>query len=390
MNIKTLAVIVVIAAAFFGWRFFFSAPSDTAIVADRGGRTVPVEVTAVKRDTIKDIARFTGTLRPSARFVVSPKIQGRLENIRVNLGDHVSNGDLVAVLDGEEYVLAVTQAKAELEVSRANLQDAQSALEIADRELERARELRQEQVASEAELDTALAKHNAAKAALAVSQAQVHQREAALEGARVRLSYTRIHARWTNGQSRRVVSERFIDEGNMLRANDPVVAIVDIDSVIARIHVIERDFPHIRVGQVARIDTDAYPDRVFDGRVARRSPVLAEASRQAVVEIDIPNEDFLLAPGMYVRAWIEFSRNEDAIVIPASSIVTRDGKSGIFIVDEDDHTAAFIPVETGITEGERVEITHPDISGMIVTLGQHLLEDGASVRIAGKMTEQKN
>ncbi len=386
MNLKTLAVIAVIAAGFFGWRFFFSAPTETGTIAERGVRAVPVEVTAIKRDTIKDIARFTGTLRPSARFVISPKIQGRLENIRVNIGDHVANGDLVAVLDGEEYALAVTQAKAELEVSRANLQDAESGLEIAARELERAQELRQEKVASEAELDTALAKNNAAKAALAVSQAQVHQREAALEAARVRLSYTRIHARWTNGGSRRIISERFIDEGTMLRANDPMVAIVDIDSVIARIHVIERDFPQIRTGQVAHVDTDAYPDRIFEGRIARRSPVLAEASRQAVVEIDIPNEDFLLAPGMYVRAWIEFSRNEDVNVIPASSIVTRDGKSGIFIVDEDTHTASFIPVETGITEGDRIEITQPDITGMVVTLGQHLLEDGATVRIAAKIT----
>ncbi|MGM0404284.1 MAG: efflux RND transporter periplasmic adaptor subunit, partial [Thermodesulfobacteriota bacterium] len=385
------AVILIAAAAFFGWRFFASAPPpQNERTAARGTRGVPVEVAEIARETIREIAQFTGTLMPSARFVISPKIQGRLEEILVNIGDSVENGALIAVLDGEEYLLAVAQAQAELEVSRANRKDSESAMETARRELDRVKELRSQKIASEAELDAAEAKYNTAQAAYEVSRAQIQQREAALEAARVRLSYTRIHAGWKNGDEKRIVSERFIDAGNMLRANDPIVAIVDIDPVVAQINVIERDFPEIRIGQRAIVSTDAYPDRTFDGLVVRRSPVLTEESRQAMVEIEIPNYDSLLAPGMYVRTRIEFERKRNAIVIPASSLVRREGKRGIFIADKDTQTASFVPVQTGIVEEERMEVTSPDIQGLVVTLGQHLLEDGAAVRITEQTTGPEN
>ena len=392
MKKALFTVLLILFAGFFGWRFFWpdSTASGPGSVPREGRRAVPVEVTDIRQDTISDIAQFTGSIRPSSRFVISPKISGRLEELRVDIGDRVENGDLVAVLDSEEYALSVTQAEAELEVSRANQKDAESALEIASRELERTRELRAQQVASEAELDTANAKYNAARASHEVARANVQQRQAALEAARVRLSYTRIHARWSNGDDYRVVSEKFIDEGNMLRANDPVVSIVDINTVIARINVIERDFPEIRIGQPATVTTDAYPGRTFDGFVVRRAPVLAEESRQALVEIEIPNKERLLAPGMYMRTRIEFAKKPDATVIPVSAIVNRGGRKGVFLSDEAGLTVAFVPIETGITQGGRAEVTAPDISGRVVTLGQHLLEDGAKIRISQTITELDN
>lgn len=393
MKKALFTVLLVIFAGFFGWRFFWPEPtaSGPGPASREGRRAVPVEVTEIRQDTIRDIAQFTGSIRPSSRFVISPKISGRLEELRVDIGDRVENGDLVAVLDSEEYALSVTQAEAELEVSRANQKDAESALEIASRELERTRELRAQRVASEAELDTAKAKYNAASASHEVARASVQQRQAALEAARVRLSYTRIHARWSGGgDDYRVVSEKFIDEGNMLRANDPVVSIVDINTVIARINVIERDFPEIRIGQPATVTTDAYPGKTFDGFVVRRAPVLAEESRQGIVEIEIPNKDLFLAPGMYMRARIEFAKKPDAAVIPASAIVNRGGRIGVFITDEEGQTVTFMPIETGITQAGRVEVTAPDISGRVVTLGQHLLEDGAKIRISQTITELDN
>lgn len=385
---KTILPLILIAAlAGFSWIVFFGAdPESPGSAADPGAmrqtRAVAVETMEIRRETIRDVGRFTGNLKPSSRFVISPKITGRLEELRVNIGDRVNNGELIAVLDSEEYALAVSQAEAELEVTRANLKDAGSALEIASREFERTRELREQRIASEAELDSARARFNAAEAAYAVAGAHIQQREAALEAARVRLSYTRIHALWSGGDGERIVSEKFIDEGNILRANDPVVSIVDVSTVIAQIHVIERDFPQIRTGQSARVTTDAYPEKAFEGRIVRKAPVLAEASRQAMVEIEIPNPDFLLAPGMYIRAAIRFAEIENAVVVPESAVVQRDGVRGVFLANQEEQTAAFIPVETGISEEGRIQIEEPVLSGEVVTLGQHLLEDGAAIRIA--------
>jgi RND family efflux transporter MFP subunit len=389
---KMLVTIVLVTfAGFMGWRIFSPAAPAPGPGTSQAARAIPVEVTPVRHDTIRDIARFTGTLVASSRFVVSPKIPGRLEKLQVNIGDRVDNGDLIAVLDSEEYALAVTQAEAELEVSRANLADAKSALELVSRDLERTRELQLQKVASEAELDSMQAKYNAANAAFEVAGSHILQREAALEAAKVRLAYARIHARWAGSTGgAHFVSEKFIDEGNMLRANDPIVSIVDIGSVIARINVIERDFPAIRVGQSAIVSTDAYPGMTFEGRVVRRSPVLAEASRQALVEIEIPNTDLLLAPGMYIRSSIEFARKPDATIIPASAIVSRDARKGVFLADKNTSTAVFVPIETGITEGEDVEVLSPDISGLVISLGQHLLEDGSAIRVTGAGKESGN
>jgi multidrug efflux pump subunit AcrA (membrane-fusion protein) len=159
----------------------------------RGGHAaVAVEIKPVQTGTIKDMGRFTGTLYPRAQFMVAPKIGGRLEKMFVDVGDPVKADQLVAVLDEGEYVQQVEQARAELEVAKANQEESRSALDIAKRELERVRALRKKKIASESELDEAEALFNAQTAKHKVAKAQVAQKQAALKAAEVRLSYTQI------------------------------------------------------------------------------------------------------------------------------------------------------------------------------------------------------
>jgi multidrug resistance efflux pump len=122
---------------------------------------VAVALAPVRRQEIRDVRRFTGTLAPQSQFLVAPKVAGRLDQLLVNIGHEVRQGDLIAVLDGEEYRQQVEQARAELEVARANTHDTQSTLEIAARDLERVRELRKERVASVSEMDKVEALHKA-------------------------------------------------------------------------------------------------------------------------------------------------------------------------------------------------------------------------------------
>jgi multidrug efflux pump subunit AcrA (membrane-fusion protein) len=364
---------------------------------------------------MRDVAQFTGTLISKSRFVVAPKVSGRLEKLLVNIGDPVKDGDPVAVLDSAEYDQQVAQATAELEVSRANLADARSARDLAEAEYVRAKELWEQKVASEAERDQAKARYDAAKAKYDVADAQIKQRQAALNAAKVRQSYTRIHATWSEEtpaprkDQKRVVAERFIDAGSMLRANDPIVSIVQTDPVIAVVHVIEEDYPGIDIGQGATIRTDAWPDKTFPGTVVRKAPVLREESRQARVEIEIPNPEVetgqtvalvdesgseigsrpevkrLLAPGMFVRVRVELAQREAATAVPAAAISRREGKVGVFVPDEEGRKANFVPVTTGITErddeGEWVQIIEPAIHGEVVTQGQHLLETGGAITV---------
>lgn len=376
------AVIVLVVIGLIGWRIYAKVTADQNTNRGRGRRAVPVEATPTHRQRMADIEEFTGTLLPESQFVVAPKIPGRLEKLMVNIGDPVTNSTLIAALDSEEYAQQVAQATAELEVSNANLADAASELDAADRDFKRVKELREQKVASEAELDQAEARYRAAQAKQQVAQAQIKQKEAELRAANARLAYTQIKVSWQDGDTPRFVAERFVDEGAMLRANDPIVSIVDLSSVIAVIYVIERDFPQINSGKVLSITTDAYPNREFTGKIVRRSPVLKAESRQARVEIEIPNPDRLLAPGMFARVRIQFAEHDDATVVPATSLVRRDGKQGVFVVDAKAMKVHFVPVKTGIVEGDLVEIVDPpQLDGLVVTLGQHLLEDGAEITL---------
>jgi len=132
---------------------------------------------------------------------------------------------------------------------------------------------------------------------------------------------------------------------------------------------------------VAIITTDAFPNDFFSGRVARIAPVLKEQSRQARVEIDIANEDMRLKPGMFVRTQLQFAVHENAATVPISALVTRNGTQGVFLADRQEQIARFVPVRLGIVTSDRAEVLDPSLSGEVVTLGVHLMVDGASIII---------
>jgi RND family efflux transporter MFP subunit len=383
MKKKLATFILLLVLGLIGWRVYQKVTGQGGKAAVRQDRNaaVAVVVQPVLKEAIRDVRQFTGSVLPRAQFVVAPKVAGRLEKLLVNIGQTVSNGQAVAKLDSLEYDQQVNQARAELEVAQANVLDLQSALDIATREFERARELRRQQVASEAEMDQAFARHRAAQAKHAVALAQVKQSQAALKAAEVRLSYTQIAAAWEGGNGERVIGERSVDEGAMLRANDPIVSVLDIGTVIAAIFVIEKDYPKIQLDQAAIVETDAFPGRTFAGRIARKAPLLKESSRQARIEIDIANPERLLAPGMFVRVEIQFAVHADATVVPVAALAHRDEQTGVFLADTATLKVRFVPVTVGIVSREKAEIVTPLLEGRVVTMGQHLLEDGSRIVI---------
>jgi len=354
----------------------------------RSAVSVPVETKPIRKGLIYDVGVFTGSLEPKSQFVVAPKVAGWLKELLVDVGDKVNRNQVIAVLDDEEFAQHVEQARAELQVATANAANCASDLDIAKREYERAKALREKQIASASELDVAEASFNACQTRHKVSLAQVAQEDAALKTALVRLSYTKVQAFWEEGDQTRVVGERFVDEGALLQVNQPIVSILQNKPLTAVVYVIERDYPKVMIGQQAVITTDAYPDRAFPGGITRIAPLLKESSRQARLEVEVPNPDLMLKPGMFVRARVEFARHENATLIPLPALVRRNDKEGIFIADPQSLKARFVPVTTGIISGELVEITKPEISGLAVTMGNHLLEDGSNITMPGSGDSQ--
>ena len=386
---KFFTIVIAIAGiGFLSWQIYEkTSGSKEGFGSRRGNPAVAVETAPIQKESIKDVGRFTGSLSPQSEFMVAPKIAGRLEKILVDIGDVVTADQLVAVLDDEEYQQQVYQAVAELEVARANLVEVKITSENAKREYERTVALRQKKIASESQLDAAESEYKTQQAKLQVANAQVSQKQAALNMAKVRLSYTRIRVPPNHASQQRVVGERFVDEGSMLAPNTPIVSILDIGTLIGVINVIERDYPKIKPGLPAVINTDAFPGQTFSGKVIRIAPLLMEKAREARVEIEIPNQRMLLKPGMFVRVQMEFELHENATVIPQSAVVKRDGSQGVFVVDRQEKKARFIPVTLGIVSEARAEILKPELSGEVVTLGQHLLEDGANIILPNEISK---
>lgn len=121
---------------------------------------------------------------------------------------------------------------------------------------------------------------------------------------------------------------------------------------------------------------------MFDAEVVRVSPVFQSASRQARVELTVPNPDRLLKPGMFVRAKAVLERVEDATLVPEAAVVTRGDRSAVFLLEAGSDggiKARLTPVELGVADSCRVQIVGDRLTGRVVTLGQQLLDDGSVV-----------
>lgn len=380
-----LATILIIA---FVWQIISRVREQTGGDDQRrqgGPRAVPVEVAEIKTGPIELKKTFSGTLESPSEFVIAPKINGRVELLNVDIGDTIKRTQVVAELDDAEYEQAVLLAKADLAVAEANLAEAKSGYEIAQRELKRINELLNGGLASDSEYDSAKADQLSKQAKLAVSEAQVKRAEASLETARIKQGYTKIAAGWTGGDDTRTVGERFVNEGDMVSANSPLLSIVELDPILGIIYVSEKDYVFLKPGQSAFLTTDAHPDEIFAGQISRIAPIFRQATRQARIEITIENHELRLKPGMFIRATIVFENVKDALIVPEQALTKRDDKDGIFIVNDDKKTVRWCPVKVGIREGKKVQIDCKGLTkGLVVTLGQQLVDDGSEIHISGE------
>lgn len=341
----------------------------------------PVETAAIERGPMVLRRTFSGTLASNAEFLVAPKVSGRVEHLAVDMGDPVFRKQEVARLDNDEYVQAVAQANADLAVAEADLTGAENARDIAQRELDRMETLKNRGVSSASQVDVARADWLAAKARVDMARARVQKARAQLETARIRLGYTTVFADWTGGSDTRFMAEKFVTEGDTVSANTPLVSIVELDPLLAVLFVTEKDYGRLDIGQPADLSTDAFPDRSFQGNIARISPVFRTQTRQARVEVRVANPGLHLKPGMFVRVSVVLEQVSDAWMVPETALVNRNHETGVFVVSPDKNTVAWHPVVIGIRQDGKVQIHGENLTGQVVTLGHQMLDHGSLIRI---------
>jgi len=374
MKKYVIVIIVIFFVVLIMWRILPRLTGSGAQTARSERPPVAVETETVSYGPIRDVREFTGSVYPIYQYVVAPKVSGRVVEISKRIGDNVRRGEIIARIDDAEYQQAVLEAEANLKIAEASLAESKSQLELSSQELERVQSLQEKGIASPSELDAAQSNFNAQQSRFKLAQAQVEQREAALSSAKIRLGYTTLQV-----SEEGFVGERFVDEGALLAPNSPVITVIGLDTVIIRTTIIERDYGLIKTGQKAEIEVDSFPGEVFTGSVSRIAPMLREDTRVAQMEIEVSNASRKLKPGMFTRVRVILNEKDSALTVSSQALIRRNGGNGIFTIDEQKKIAHFVPVKVGIIAKNSVEILEPELSGLVVTLGQHLLAEGSPV-----------
>jgi RND family efflux transporter MFP subunit len=337
-----------------------------------------VEATTTRRLSVAERVTVVGNLIGAVTVDVVPKVSGRIETVAVRLGDPVRRGQLLATLEDRELREQLRQTEASLEVSRATMRQRDADLKNSQSNLERSRNLFARNLIARQALDDAEARNDAALAQVDLARAQAAQSSARLEELRINLSNTRILSP-VDG----FVGSRRLDPGAFVGTNSSFLSVVDIHFVRLVANLVEKDIRRIVLDMPAQVEVDAYPGEVFKGRVARLAPVLDPATRTAEMEVEVPNPESRLKPGMYARVQFVVAERADALTVPRNALVDLEGTRGVFVVDG--KTARFKPVQTGIVDGEAVEIKEGlGDNATVITLGSASLRDGDPIVMAGQ------
>ena len=362
----------------------------------RGGGArppMPVEFAEAKRAPVAEQIVVVGNLIGAATVQVVPKVNGRLDSIAVKLGDPVRRGQILAKVEDSEIREQVRQAEASFQVAQATIRQRDADLKLAKTNLDRSKSLFERQLLPQQAYDDTDARYQAALAQLDLARAQFEQAKARLDELKITLSNTRILSP-VDG----FVGKRFLDPGAFVGPNAPIVSVVDIRTVRMVANLVEKDVKRVPAGTSAAVEVDAFPGEKFGGRVSRVAPVFDPATRTAEMEIEVPNTGFQLKPGMYARVQLTVDTRANALTVPRAAVIDVEGRTGVFVAAAPPAqpagqtsppaanvlTARFVPVQTGIRDGDRIEITAGVQDGArVVTTGAGALKDGDRIVAAG-------
>ncbi|MFW6137923.1 MAG: efflux RND transporter periplasmic adaptor subunit [Spirochaetota bacterium] len=177
-----------------------------------------------------------------------------------------------------------------------------------------------------------------------------------------------------------IVKSTLVEEGASITPQTPLLQLINMDSVNVVVHVPEKDIYRVKPGLKVEMRVVSSPDRVFEGRVTRQSPVVDPASRTRRAKIRIRNYHHTLKPGMFGEAEVIIRKEPRAVIIPLSAILERDGRSVVFVAEEG--RAVQKEIKLDIREGEKVSILEGVKEGdMVIVIGQHNVSDGDRVNV---------
>lgn len=374
----------------------------------------PVRTVEVRMDSIRRVIEADGILYARNQASVVPKISAPVRTFYVNRGDHVREGQVLALLENRDLAAAAQESKGQYEQAEANYRsttaasvpeqvvkaqtDAEAskeALDAAKKVYESRQKLFQEGALARKLVDDAhvayvqaSGQYEAAEQHLEALQsvgkkeqiksaaAQVDTAKAHYQGSEAQLSYAEIRSPIAG-----VIAERGLYPGEMANAGSPLLTVMDTTRVVARANVPQDQAGHLKVGAAASVK---HPDTMEElpGRVIVVSPAVDANSTTVQVWVETANPGERLKPGVSVHVTIVASTIKDAVVAPAAALLPAEEGGTQAIVAGADSVAHARKIETGVRDGDKVQI----LSGLkpgerVVTVGGLGLADGAKVRV---------
>ncbi len=315
---------------------------------------VPVNVTEIEVGTISTYITASANIVPENEVQVLAEAEGRVTQLRVEEGDRVERGQLLATLLRDEAEMA--HNKAELKATNARMAYDRAASMVA------------QDLISREDYDRIAMDHRLA------------QQE--LEEAVWRLEKTEIRAPFSGR-----VTRRNITLGQHIRPGDELFVVTDFEPLIARIYLPERDVLALQLGRKVRIILKADDSVTFAGRIRQISPVVDTSTGTVKITVEAIEPPRQVRPGGFVTIGITRETHDDVLMLPREAVIRELQQAHVFVAQGD--LAEKRAVELGLEEGERLEI----IAGLeggekVIVAGQGGLKDGTKIKILEQDAER--
>jgi RND family efflux transporter MFP subunit len=386
------------------------AGSGAAIAAPPADLATVAVAKVLTEDLSRDLV-LTAEFKPFQEVDVMAKVAGYIKNIKVDVGDRVKQGQLLAILEVPEMAddkarakAAVDRSQAEVARERDELTRARSAHEISHISYQRLFAVAEQKpgLVAQQEIDDARGKDlvseaqvSAAQSALAAASEQVAVNRAEQNKIQTLFEYTSVTAPFTG-----VVTRRYADTGSMIQAGTasqtqamPVVRLSENSLLRLILPVPESAVPTVHIGQQVEVRVPTL-NRSFPGRVARFNDKLSLATRTMDTEVDVPNPSLVLIPGMYAEVDLTLQQRNAVLTVPVTAVDmaggeggdeprdrSRSGAAGQVIVVTPNNQLEIRRVTLGLETATRVEVRSGLRKGEMVVIGNRSsLQQGQQVR----------
>jgi RND family efflux transporter MFP subunit len=377
-----LIIVVVVVGLLFWAGFLRKRPEK-----EPEEKITPVEVQAVETGFIEQTIELTGVIRANNVVRLKSKVPGRIESLSLLLpngkavpveeGLEVKKNQQIAVVDHDTYAAEVARAAAAVAAAESTSKIYEVELADAEREMKRVNALYQSGSTTEQNRDKTTTAYNAAQAKLSAAKAQLAQTHAQLELAQINLRESTIVSPIDG-----IVTEKHIDQGNLINVGDVIVTIADMKVVKVIVGLAEKYQTMVGPSLPARIYVDAYPVKPFSGKVHSVYPALDEKARTLSVEIRLDNTELLLKPGMFARVTLVTESKDGVVIVPRDVVLGGriDDQPYVFVVADGAAEKRFVKI--GIKQADMWEIPE----GLrpyekLVVNGMNYLADGSKVSV---------